>query len=225
MPLAVALLAVADGTAIVTENVYDGRFQFVDELVRMGADIRTEGRHAIVRGVERLSGAPVSASDVRAGAALDDRRPRRRRGDGRPRLPPRRPWLCRPPAKLRAARRRRAPRLTRSAVGTDCAASATDRTANGGTTTGTEALQRPGGCLMSDARDHGRGRARGDRRHPARTAVRRWRHHLPGHRRRDGVVQRRTGRGLRLLPRVDDDPQGRRRADHHGPGAGRHRSA
>jgi UDP-N-acetylglucosamine 1-carboxyvinyltransferase len=70
MPLAVALLAVADGSAIVTENVYDGRFQFVDELVRMGADVRTEGRHAVVRGVERLSGAPVSASDVRAGAAL-----------------------------------------------------------------------------------------------------------------------------------------------------------
>jgi UDP-N-acetylglucosamine 1-carboxyvinyltransferase len=70
MPLAVALLAVADGSAIVTENVYDGRFQFVDELARMGADVRTEGRHAIVRGVDRLSGAPVSASDVRAGAAL-----------------------------------------------------------------------------------------------------------------------------------------------------------
>ncbi len=70
MPLAVALLAVADGSAIVTENVYDGRFQFVDELARMGADVRTEGRHAIVRGVERLSGAPVRASDVRAGAAL-----------------------------------------------------------------------------------------------------------------------------------------------------------
>ncbi len=70
MPLGVALLAVADGSSIVTENVYDGRFQFVDELVRMGADVRTEGRHAIVRGVERLSGAPVSASDVRAGAAL-----------------------------------------------------------------------------------------------------------------------------------------------------------
>ena len=50
--------------------MYDGRFQFVDELVRMGADVRTEGRHAIVRGVERLSGAPVTASDVRAGAAL-----------------------------------------------------------------------------------------------------------------------------------------------------------
>ncbi|HEX5615588.1 MAG TPA: UDP-N-acetylglucosamine 1-carboxyvinyltransferase [Acidimicrobiia bacterium] len=70
MPLAVALLAVADGTAIVTENVYDGRLQFVDELARMGADVRTDGRHAIVRGVSRLSGAPVRAADVRAGAAL-----------------------------------------------------------------------------------------------------------------------------------------------------------
>jgi UDP-N-acetylglucosamine 1-carboxyvinyltransferase len=70
MPIAVALMSVADGSAIVTENIYDGRFQFVDELIRMGADVRTEGRHAIVRGVERLSGAPVTASDVRAGAAL-----------------------------------------------------------------------------------------------------------------------------------------------------------
>jgi UDP-N-acetylglucosamine 1-carboxyvinyltransferase len=70
MPTAVALMAVADGNAIVTENIYDGRFHFVDELARMGADVRTEGRHAVVRGVERLSGAPVTAADVRAGAAL-----------------------------------------------------------------------------------------------------------------------------------------------------------
>ena len=70
MPLAVALMTTAEGSAIVTENIYDGRFQFVDELARMGADVRTEGRHAIVRGVDRLSGAPVQASDVRAGAAL-----------------------------------------------------------------------------------------------------------------------------------------------------------
>ena len=83
MPIAVALMAVADGSAIVTENVYDGRFQFVDELVRMGADVRTEGRHAIVRGVERLSGAPVQASDVRAGAALVLAGPGRRGRDGR----------------------------------------------------------------------------------------------------------------------------------------------
>jgi UDP-N-acetylglucosamine 1-carboxyvinyltransferase len=70
MPTAVALMAVSDGSAIVTENIYDGRFDFVDQLARMGADVRTEGRHAVVRGVEGLSGAPVTASDVRAGAAL-----------------------------------------------------------------------------------------------------------------------------------------------------------
>jgi len=70
MPMAVALLAAGEGSAIVTENIYDGRFQFVDELARMGADVRTEGRHAVVRGGAALSGAPVAASDVRAGAAL-----------------------------------------------------------------------------------------------------------------------------------------------------------
>jgi UDP-N-acetylglucosamine 1-carboxyvinyltransferase len=70
LPLVVALLATADGTAIVTENVYDNRLGFVPELNRMGADVRHEGRHAVVRGVERLSGAPVRALDVRAGAAL-----------------------------------------------------------------------------------------------------------------------------------------------------------
>ncbi len=70
MPLVVALLSVADGTSIVTENVFDNRFSFVDELNRMGADVRNEGRHAIVRGVPRLSGAPVRALDIRAGAAL-----------------------------------------------------------------------------------------------------------------------------------------------------------
>lgn len=70
MPTAVALLTVAEGSAIVTENVFDARFGFTDELKRMGADIRTEGQHAVVRGVEQLSGAPVRARDVRAGAAL-----------------------------------------------------------------------------------------------------------------------------------------------------------
>ena len=70
MPLVVALLATAEGSAIVTENVFDNRFGFVDELHRMGADIRNEGRHAVVRGVDRLSAAPVRAQDVRAGAAL-----------------------------------------------------------------------------------------------------------------------------------------------------------
>jgi UDP-N-acetylglucosamine 1-carboxyvinyltransferase len=70
MPQAVALASVSQGSAIITENLYDGRFGFVSELCRMGADIRTEGRHAVVRGIERLSGAPVRALDVRAGAAL-----------------------------------------------------------------------------------------------------------------------------------------------------------
>ena len=69
-PLLVTLLTVATGVGIVTENLFFGRFRYVEELRRMGADIRTEGHHAVVRGVERLSGAPVRAFDVRAGAAL-----------------------------------------------------------------------------------------------------------------------------------------------------------
>ena len=69
-PLLVTMLSVADGVGIVTENLFSGRFRYVDELRRMGADIRTEGHHAVVRGVPRLSGAPVRATDVRAGAAL-----------------------------------------------------------------------------------------------------------------------------------------------------------
>jgi UDP-N-acetylglucosamine 1-carboxyvinyltransferase len=69
-PLLVVLLAFADGVGIVTENLFTGRFRYVDELVRMGADIRTESHHAVVRGRERLSGAPVRAPDIRAGAAL-----------------------------------------------------------------------------------------------------------------------------------------------------------
>lgn len=69
-PLFVAMLSVADGVAIVTENLFAGRFRYVSELIRMGADIRTEGHHAVVRGVARLSGAQVRASDIRAGAAL-----------------------------------------------------------------------------------------------------------------------------------------------------------
>jgi UDP-N-acetylglucosamine 1-carboxyvinyltransferase len=64
------MLAVADGVGIVTENIFSGRFRYVAELIRMGADIRTEGHHAVVRGVPRLSGAPVRASDIRAGASL-----------------------------------------------------------------------------------------------------------------------------------------------------------
>jgi UDP-N-acetylglucosamine 1-carboxyvinyltransferase len=69
-PQMMALLAAAEGTSILTENVFESRFMFVDELNRMGADIRTEGHHAVIRGVDRLSAAPVRALDIRAGAAM-----------------------------------------------------------------------------------------------------------------------------------------------------------
>ena len=69
-PFLVTALCVAEGAGMVTENIFAGRFRYIDELVRMGAEIRAEGRHAVVRGVERLSGAPVRAHDIRAGAAL-----------------------------------------------------------------------------------------------------------------------------------------------------------
>ena len=69
-PLIITMLAVADGVGIVTENLYPGRFRYVEELQRLGADVRTSGHHAVVRGVSRLSGAPVRAHDIRAGAAM-----------------------------------------------------------------------------------------------------------------------------------------------------------
>lgn len=69
-PILLAMLATSEGTAIVTENVFESRFLYVGELLRMGADIRTEGHHAVIRGVPRLSAAPVRALDIRAGAAL-----------------------------------------------------------------------------------------------------------------------------------------------------------
>ncbi|GAB3991416.1 UDP-N-acetylglucosamine 1-carboxyvinyltransferase [Nocardioides marmoraquaticus] len=69
-PFAMALAAVSDGTAMITENVFEARFMFAQELARLGADLRTDGHHAVVRGVPLLSGAPVVAHDIRAGAAL-----------------------------------------------------------------------------------------------------------------------------------------------------------
>ena len=69
-PMVVALNAIADGTAMITENVFESRFMFVNELARLGADVRTEGHHASVRGKPQLSGAPVAATDIRAGAGL-----------------------------------------------------------------------------------------------------------------------------------------------------------
>ena len=69
-PQMTAVMSVADGTSLITENVFGGRFRYVDELVRMGANIRVEGRSAVVKGVKRLTGAAVIAPDLRAGAAL-----------------------------------------------------------------------------------------------------------------------------------------------------------
>lgn len=69
-PQFIALNAVAAGAALVTENLFEARFRFVQELARLGADVRTDGHHALVRGRERLSGAPVEATDIRAGAGL-----------------------------------------------------------------------------------------------------------------------------------------------------------
>ena len=65
-----ALMSIADGNSIISENVFENRFMFADELARMGADIRIEGHHALVKGVPRLSGAPVRSTDLRGGAAL-----------------------------------------------------------------------------------------------------------------------------------------------------------
>nr|MCU0260955.1 UDP-N-acetylglucosamine 1-carboxyvinyltransferase [Ilumatobacteraceae bacterium] len=69
-PLVITMLSVAEGVGIVTENLYPGRFRYVEELRRLGADISTDGPHAVVRGVPRLSAAPVRAHDIRAGAAM-----------------------------------------------------------------------------------------------------------------------------------------------------------
>jgi UDP-N-acetylglucosamine 1-carboxyvinyltransferase len=70
LPMAIGMAAVADGLSLITENIFDGRFMFAEELKRLGADIHIEGHHAAVRGRERLSSAEVTASDIRAGAGL-----------------------------------------------------------------------------------------------------------------------------------------------------------
>lgn len=69
-PMAIGLAAIADGTSMITENVFEARFRFVEEMIRLGADARIEGHHAVVRGIARLSSAPVWSSDIRAGAGL-----------------------------------------------------------------------------------------------------------------------------------------------------------
>lgn len=65
-----ALMTVVSGTSVITETIFENRFMHVPELLRMGAQIRIDGNHAIVAGVKRLTGAPVMASDLRASAAL-----------------------------------------------------------------------------------------------------------------------------------------------------------
>jgi UDP-N-acetylglucosamine 1-carboxyvinyltransferase len=70
LPMAIGLASVSDGASLITENIFDGRFMFINEMARLGAVIRTDGHHAVVRGRERLSGAPVRATDIRAGAGL-----------------------------------------------------------------------------------------------------------------------------------------------------------
>jgi UDP-N-acetylglucosamine 1-carboxyvinyltransferase len=69
-PQMVTLLSVAEGTSLVTENIYSGRFRYLGELNRMGADIHADGQHIVIRGVERLSGCEVDGCDIRAAAAL-----------------------------------------------------------------------------------------------------------------------------------------------------------
>jgi UDP-N-acetylglucosamine 1-carboxyvinyltransferase len=69
-PMVITLNAIATGDAIVTENVFEGRFMFVNELIRLGAQITIDGHHAAITGVEKLSSAPVVATDIRAGAGL-----------------------------------------------------------------------------------------------------------------------------------------------------------
>ena len=69
-PMIITLNSIADGDAIVTENVFEGRFMFVNELTRLGAKIRVDGHYAAISGIPQLSSAPVVATDIRAGAGL-----------------------------------------------------------------------------------------------------------------------------------------------------------
>ena len=69
-PFVITMNAIAEGNSLVTENVFEGRFMFVNELQRLGANIHVDGHHAAVTGIPELSGAPVAATDIRAGAGL-----------------------------------------------------------------------------------------------------------------------------------------------------------
>jgi UDP-N-acetylglucosamine 1-carboxyvinyltransferase len=70
LPQMVAFLSVAEGTSLVTENIYAGRFRYLGELNRMGADVHADGQHVVIRGVDDLSGCEVDGCDIRAAAAL-----------------------------------------------------------------------------------------------------------------------------------------------------------
>jgi UDP-N-acetylglucosamine 1-carboxyvinyltransferase len=70
LPFIIGMNAIADGHSIVTENVFESRFMFVNELMRLGAQITVDGHHASIDGIPQLSGAPVEATDIRAGAGL-----------------------------------------------------------------------------------------------------------------------------------------------------------
>ena len=70
LPFIIAMNAIADGHSMVTENVFESRFMFVNELMRLGAQVTVDGHHASIDGITQLSGAPVEATDIRAGAGL-----------------------------------------------------------------------------------------------------------------------------------------------------------
>ena len=69
-PQMAALLSFAEGTSIINEGVWDGRFKYVDELTKMGANIQVDGKVAVIEGVKSLTAAPIKACDLRAGAAM-----------------------------------------------------------------------------------------------------------------------------------------------------------
>jgi UDP-N-acetylglucosamine 1-carboxyvinyltransferase len=70
LPFIIAMNSIADGDSLVTENVFESRFMFVNELSRLGAQVHVDGHHASIHGISQLSGAPVEATDIRAGAGL-----------------------------------------------------------------------------------------------------------------------------------------------------------
>ena len=70
LPVTTTVLSLAEGTSLVTESVWSSRYRYVDELKRMGAHIQVDDKTAVVEGVEKLTGAPIQAYDLRAGAAM-----------------------------------------------------------------------------------------------------------------------------------------------------------